>query len=219
MYKVLSILLYCFVAVLFAQDQTSYKNALGWESGLSYRRYISNSIWVGVNVAGNYDNTLINDTNFEQLSRSPNDSIVSINRAAGKDTDKTYSGTIKIELGKEIFRYKKLGIDAYVGAGYTLTDDKVYRGENGPYFNETKGHAFLGIIGFEPKIFLWDRLSLGTQLGLQYTYTTSKLTYNDQNDYGTELYIRMQNSSISENDFSLFGSISLSSTLVVRYYF
>ena len=40
---------------------------------------------------------------------------------------KTYSGTVKIELGKEIFRYKKLDIGAYIAAGYTLTDSRTMK--------------------------------------------------------------------------------------------
>ena len=134
-----------------------------------------------------------------------------------------YSGTIKIELGKEIFKYKKLDIGAYIAAGYTLTYSRTYESRNGeedgPYLDETKGHSILGIIGFEPKIFLWDRVSVGTQLGFQYTYTTSKLTYNNQYNDVTDHNIDTQNRSTFENNFRLFGNISLSSVLVIHYYF
>ena len=217
--------MFCFTAVLFAQDQAAFKNAVGWESGLSYRRYINNSVWVGVNVTGSYDNTLTNDTSFDQGFKISNDSLTYQNINASKDTTKTYSGTVKIEIGKAIFRYKKLNIDAYIAAGYTLTDSRIHdnqnnENENGPYLNETKGHSILGIIGFEPKIFLWERVSIGTQLGFQYTYSTSKYTYDNQGvEESSYSYVGTENRSTFENNFKLFGNISLSSVLVIHYYF
>ena len=134
-----------------------------------------------------------------------------------------YSGTIKIELGKEIFKYKKLDIGADIAAGYTLTYSRTYESRNGegdgPYLDETKGHSILGIIGLEPKEIAMDRVSVGTQLGFQYTYTTSKLTYNNQYNDVTDHNIDTQNRSTFENNFKLFGNISLSSVLVIHYYF
>jgi len=221
MHKFLSILLFCFVAVLFAQDHAEYKNALGWESGLSYRRYINNTVWVGINLTGSYTNNVTNDTSFDQDKKISNDSITYQYINADKDTTKTYSGTVKIELGKEIFKYKKLDISIYLGAGYTLTDSRTYQFNSGSYLNETKGHSILGIIGLEPKIFLWDKISIGTQLGIQYTYSTSNYTYDNQNYEGNTAYtdVGMENRTTNINNFQLFGNISLSSVLVVHYYF
>ena len=218
MNKILSISLFCCVSVLFAQEKTNFKNAIGWESGLSYRRYIKNDIWVGINLSGSYDNTLSSDTQFNSTTFITNDST-SKTTSIGKDTNKVFSGTIKIELGKEIFSYKKLEIDAFVAAGFTLTDNKSYSGVSSSYFNETKGHSILGIIAFEPKVFLWEKISIGTQIGIQYSYTDSKFTYDDQYNNSTNSSIRLENRSTLESNFKLFGNISLSSILVMHYYF
>lgn len=219
MHKVPSILLFCFISVLFAQDQPVFKNAVGWESGVSYRRYVNNSVWVGINATGSYDNATANDTQFSVATFPANDSTASrLNR--GKNTDRMYSGTIKIELGKEIFTYKKLDIDAFVAAGYTHSENKTFNGVNESYFSEATGNAFLAIIAVEPKIFLWDRISIGTQLGLGYTYTNSK--YNSNNNYTDLPYetgSTTDNRSTVDNNFRLFGNISLSSLLVIHYYF
>ena len=71
-----------------------------------------------------------------------------------------------------------------------LTDNRVYENRSDPYSNlysnDLFGQSILGVIGLEPKIFLWDRISIGTQFGFQYTYTYSKYKYNYQyNDLTT----------------------------------
>ena len=175
---------------------------------------------MGVNFNGSYSNNETNDTSFDQTKQISNDSITYQNINSNKDTTKTYSGTVKIELGKEIFKFKKLDIDAYLGAGYTLTNSRTYQFFSGSYLNETKGHSILGIIGLEPKIFLWDKISIGTQLGIQYTYSTSNLTYDDNSGANTGYaYVNTENRTTNTNNFGLFGNISLSSILVIHYYF
>jgi hypothetical protein len=217
MYKFPSILLLCFVAVLLAQDQASYKNAFGWESGLSYRRYISHTMWVGVNVTGSYNNTLTNDTEFNSTKYYYNDSTFSTN-SIGKDTNKSYSGTIKIEFGKVIFKYKLFDINAFIAGGYTIADSKSNSNVNQSYVDETLNHSILGIIALVPEIILWNKIGIGTQIGLQYAHTYSKYNYHNQyNDNLNDNYINTGNKSSEENTVTLLGNVT--SNITVHYYF
>jgi hypothetical protein len=86
--------------------------------------------------------------------------------------------------------------------------------------NETIGNSFLAIVALEPKVFLWHRISIGTQVGLQYTYTNSRYNYSDQfDDLPYETSIRTESKSSFDNNIRLFGNVSLSSTLVIHFYF
>jgi hypothetical protein len=125
---------------------------------------------------------------------------------------------VKIEFGREIFRYKRLGIDAYVAAGYTYGDLKNFDGPE-PYLYDVPSQSVLGILGLEPKFYLFDRISLGTQLGLQYTYTYSKTTNNNTYNYGSSVEVQRNPSTAFTNNFKLFGSIALSAALVAFWYF
>jgi|SRR5271157_5422651 hypothetical protein len=217
MQKFYLILLFCFVSVLFAQDQASFQNALGWESGLSYRRYLTKKTWLGINLTGSYNNELTKASDFDSTKTFSNDST-SKSSTSYNDTSISYSGTVKIEFGREIFTYKRLAIDAYIAAGYTYSDMKTFNGSE-PYFNDEPSQSVLGIIGLEPKVFIFDRISLGTQLGLQYTYTYSKDTYNSTLSNSSWVDVERRTTSYFTSYLRLFGSISLSTALVVFWYF
>jgi hypothetical protein len=223
MHRFYSVLLFCFIPVLFAQDQDSFKNSLGWESGLSYRRYVTRNSWIGVNLTGSYNNMLTKGTQFDSNVTVANDSI-SKHTTDYTDTNVSYSGTIKIEFGKEIFRYKKLNIDAFVAGGYTLSGNKYYRGgidtySLDTYSNEEPSQSVLAIIGLEPKLFIWDRISFGTQFGFIYTYTYLKRNSNYSNNYSTSINTSRDNGSSFTNNLKLFGNVSLSSSLIMHFYF
>jgi hypothetical protein len=107
----------------------------------------------------------------------------------------------------------------YIAAGYTYADTKYFSGRDELYLNDVPSQSVLGIVGVEPKFFIFDWLSLGTQLGLQYTYTYSKTTFNVTENSGSSVNVINEPSTAFTNNFKLFGSIALSSALVAFVYF
>jgi hypothetical protein len=218
MHKVLSIVLLCLVAQVFAQKQTTFKNAIGWDKGISYRRYIANDFWAGVNVSGTYSRASSNDSTFDSSKTS--DTTFYTYKMSNKDSSTDYSGTIKLELGKELFAFKKVSVDAFVALGYTYGKNYLARSQSQLYKNERTNNSFLGVIAVEPKIFIWDRISIGTQFGMQFTYTNSTYTYYNYSDYNPpSIRINSESSTSHEQNVKLYGNISLSSLLIVHYYF
>jgi hypothetical protein len=208
-----------FVSVLFAEEP-NYKNSLGWKSGLFYRRNITEHYWVGLNIGGKYNASKGSSSSTDQ--RVYPDSTTSRSAHYG-DTSLNYSGTIKIEFGREVCAYKKLHIDLLVSGGYERIK---YRSVNSrynidPYINDNPSHSILAIIAAEPKIRLWERLSLGTQMGVEYSYTFNKYNSSDgyQDDYNhiTQTYVR--ESSSTSHSIELFGNFSLTSSLFLQFLF
>lgn len=212
------LLLLCSASIVFAQDQPAFKDAFGWESGLSYRRYVGHHFWIGVNVSGTYTKSLTEQNGNDATRFVANDSTASSPDNL-QDTNTTYSGTVKLEVGKELFRYKKLNIDLLLAGGYRYSDSRTSTTNNGTYYNDQPGNSALGILALEPKVFLWQRISIGTQFGLQYTYTLSKINYH--NVYSSPDYVEVwsHTGSVSSSTLQFFGNISLSSILIVHFYF
>jgi hypothetical protein len=221
-----AVLLLCLVSVSFAQDSVGFFNSIGWESGLSYRRYVRKDMWLGVNLSGSYSRSTSRETQLDSTSITDTLQVGSI---GGVDTAVTYSGAIKIEFGKQLFRFKRLNIDLLLALGYSASDSKSDRPNevstnpklsgNYGYLNDQMRQSFLAIVGLEPKIFLWDRISVGTQFGLQYTYSYTTDKYNNGNSTSTNVEGHYDNTSTLAHALAVFGNVSLTSGLIVHFYF
>jgi hypothetical protein len=227
--KFLLIMLISFVVALFAEEP-QYKNSLGWKSGLFYRRSLSEHYWMGLHIGGTYHNNSGSSTRSSQ-SVSSDTAIFSTSQAY--DSSVNYSGTIRIEAGREVWKYKKAGVDVFVAGGYRLSKNRsVQSGATGNYhFNDGQNpsHSFLGIIAAEPKLWPWSRLAVGTQLGVQYTYELYKSNSTDAGSYrnvtlgsgstSNTAYSNVNESSRTSHSIELFGDVSLYSALSVQFFF
>jgi hypothetical protein len=223
MRKVLFIGVFGFCTLLFAQDQDTRRNAIGWEgangeSGITYRRYLNDKLWIGVTLGGSIYDTRGKDTLSTTYVFTSPDSTAS-NTIYSDDTSKTYSGTIKVAIGREIMRIHNVSVDAFFSGGYTYVTGKDLRtGTNGSNYNNPS-NTLTGIIGLEPKVWIWNRINVGTQLGLQYDYQWYHYNrfYTYQNS--TSSYSQTDNQRSTENNLRVFGSISLSMGLNVYFLF
>jgi hypothetical protein len=219
MSKIYFIILIGFVSLLLAEDH-QYKNSLGWKSGLFYRRSITEHYWMGINVGGTYN---ANQESSNGTNQSINSDTSYFTTYQNYDTSVNYSGTIRIEIGREVFVYKKVGIEAFIAGGYKRSKYRTVNFTNAynPRINNEPSHSVIGIIAAEPKVWLWNRLALGTQLGVQYTYTFYKSNHTYRYTSINSTYSTAEESSTSRTSHSieLFGNVSLNSSLLLQYYF
>jgi hypothetical protein len=220
MHRLFPIILTGLFFITFAQEQQKvFDNALGWEKGICYRRYLGEKNWLGVSVTGSMDVNSRNDTSVTVTHYLSPDSLSSTTEYPS-DTSRYYSGTVGITFGREVLRVKAVSLSPFLCASYTYANGKT-TGSNA-YFNtyNRPTHTIGGKIGLEPQVrFLDNRISLGTQFGVQYAHTFGK---------ETESYNYSSANSTSSNTFkgsngrqgvSLFGGLSLDMALVGFVYF
>jgi hypothetical protein len=199
---------------LFAQNK--YNNLLGWDSGPSYRRYLTQNLWVGTNIRGNIQNNTHNNT--ENVIRHVNaiDSTY-IENTLKVDSTKRYIATIKLLMGKSLFKLNNINVDLFGAGSYSYQKDE-YGNSNayGEGINSDKyiSHTIAGSVGFEPQVMILERIVIGTQFGVTYSYmfgpNSSEYTYSNS----SEIYSRTQNGKSNLQTIETFGNLSLSMSLV-----
>jgi len=205
MHKIMSICLFGICTLLFAQDNNTRQNALGWESGIAYRRYLNDKLWIGLTLGGT-----VNDSRGRDVMPS-----TSVN-----DTDLLYSGTIKAAVGRELMRIHAVGLDAFLSGGYTYSTAKTIR-----YGTKHKrpSYTVTGAVGLEPKIRIGNRIIIGTQFGVQYQYQWYSYSYTSSNTYQnssqTYSYSQSRGNYRAQQNVNLFGGFSLRSGLNVYFLF
>jgi hypothetical protein len=208
------VFVFCFTGLLFAQDHLSSRNGIGWDNGISYRRYLRDDLWLGVTMSGNLNKLKRNDTTLSSTHYIANDSTDS-HYSYNFDTMTYYSGTIKFELGKRIVHYNIVELNTNIFVSYSYRNSKGYRGGTNPYTNSNPQHTVSGGIGFEPMIWITKALSIGTDFGIQFDYTFAK---NNSNDlyYNNSRDINKYSSSgtYSSRQIKSFGDFSLSTGLI-----
>ncbi len=219
MHRISFFALFGLFSLLFAQDQpTSLRNAIGWESGISYRRYVSPKSWLSATVNGNIQDNTGSDTTYRVSHWIQPDSIVT-EEMIGSDSTRYYSGTFKVSAGRELVRVKAVGLDLFFSGAYTYSNRR--RRDSGANSSHVSApaHAIAGSIGLDPKVWVLERISIGSQLGLMYTYSFSRSsdTQGYTNDYSSDEYTR--DAYVSSHTVRLFGGFSLDMGLNVFFYF
>jgi hypothetical protein len=208
------VLVFCFTGLLFAQDHLSSRNGIGWDNGISYRRYLRDDLWLGVTMSGDVNKTKQNDTTFASTHFSTNDSTYSFN-TYNSDTSSDYSGTVKIELGKKIFHFNIIELNAMVFASYTYRKSKTINGGTSTYTYNNPRNIISGGIGFEPMVWITKSLSIGTDFGLQFYYTFGKNRSDNTYSYNTpETHRNSSSGTLSSYQIKSFGDFSLSTGLI-----
>jgi len=216
-----SIFNFIIVSLLFAQAQNYNKNAIGWDSGLSYRYYLNSKLWLSATLSGDIKNTKQYDTINQSATYRPNDSIGK-STSLSLDSTYNYTGSIKLEIGKEIYKISIIGIDVFGFGSYSYQNNRTVNIGNGystlnpRYTLSNPKNTISGGIGIEPKIWILNKFSLGTTVGAQYNYVfgtdyTNNIT--DINNYNNT------NGVYSSQEIKTFGSISLTMALMVYFYF
>jgi hypothetical protein len=218
MRKMFSIVMFGMCTLLFAQDQNARRNVIGWESGLTYRRYLTDKLWVGVTLGGNINDTRGKDTSISTYVYTSPDSTVT-RTTYTDDTSRTYKGTIKATIGRELLRFQSIGLDAFFSGGYTyVTSKSVKAGTNGSNYKNPSQMLF-GTLGLEPKVWIWSRVSVATQFGLQYEYQWYRYNNSYAYDNPSSSYSNNEAQSSTEQNVHLFGCFSLSMGLNVYFLF
>jgi hypothetical protein len=210
------------IGIILAQDQFQFSNAVGWNAGLSYRRYVGKACWIGARVNYDLQSQIQQDTTnsvYHSISADgKSDSIVN-NTTISKDSTNYYTGTVTIEFGKELFRHKMISVDAVISEGYSYSNTRQNRGGSNSYFSSDPRHSFITSLGLEPKAWIFKRFSLGTDFGVQYIYKFGKDLSSDSYGSTTQTDFRATQGKFSSNEFKTFGNISLSMTLNAYFYF
>jgi hypothetical protein len=213
-------LILCLPGILFAQDNLPLRNGIGWDNGVSYRRHLNGKLWLGFALSGDVRSTLQNDTSFYSTHYLAPDSTA--NRAEYSiDSSYYYSGTLKIELGEEVFRYNIVGLNALILASYTYQNTNKYSfGGTTPRSNSAPRNILLAGIGVEPVVWITKSLSIGTDFGVQFTYTfgkeNTKYVYNSNGAYSENNSTR---GTYLSPELKTFGNISLTSGLNAFFWF
>jgi hypothetical protein len=205
--------LFCFTGLLFAQDHLSSRNGLGWDNGISYRRYLRDDLWLGFAISGDVRSEKQNDTTIATTHYLANDSTYSL-YSYDPDTTSYYSGTIKIELGKRIFHYNVIELNTDIFGSYTYQNSKSCRSGTSPYYNSSPRNIISGGIGLEPMVWIAKSLSIGMDFGIQYSYTFGKDKSDLARYYTNESYRNSSSGTFSSHEIRSFGSFSLSTGLI-----
>jgi hypothetical protein len=203
-------------ASMFAQDSLQYRNAIGWNSGLSYRRYLPHNWWIGAMVGFNVTSGTRQDTS--RYTDWYSDTSITNSRIYN-DTTRYYSGKIKLEIGKEIFRIKMLAWDAFLSQAYSYSNSRSNNGGSGTGAESNPTHTLTTSLGLEPKVFLFNRFSLGTDFGIQFSHSFGSEKGSAADSSPSSLSIRESSGKNTGNNFSVFGTISLSMALAIYFYF
>jgi hypothetical protein len=206
------------IGTLAAQDQYHYRNAAGWNSGLSFRRYLGGAWWIGGIVSGDATNTIQQDTTrYTNHYYSPDSTANS--STINKTKTNFYSGMVSLGCGREFFRYKIISLDAVISEGYSYSNSRTITEGSNDRTRSYPRNALITSVGIEPKAWIFNRFSLGTDFGIRYTFTFG--TDNTSTSFGTtidEYYRKLQGTYLS-NEFATFGAISLSMALNAYFYF
>jgi hypothetical protein len=206
------VLLFCLTGLLFAQDHLSSRNGIGWDNGISYRRYLSNDLWLGFAISGDIRSENRNDTTLVTTYYITGDSTYS-RYTYNPDTASYYSGTIKIEIGKRIFHYNGIELNTDIFVSYTYQNSKSYRGGTAPYTYSNPRNILTGGIGFEPMVWIGKSFSIGTDFGIQYSFTYGKDHSDDRYNATTYTTRNATSGTYLNHEITSFGNFSLSTGL------
>jgi hypothetical protein len=203
---------------IFAQDSLQHRNAIGWNSGLSYRRYLPHNWWIGAMVGFDVQTGTQQDTSRYTYRYSSPDTIIYENRIFN-DRTRYYSGKIKLEVGKELIRIKMIAWDAFLSQAYSYRNARQSSGGSDSGTRSNPTHTLTTSLGLEPKVFLFNRFSIGTDFGIQYRYTFGSDKQSSYNGDGSHLFTQESTGKNTDGAFTVFGTISLSMALAVYFYF
>ena len=218
MHKMFSIVMFGMCALLFAQDQNARRNVIGWESGLTYRRYLTDKLWVGVTLGGNINDTRGKDTVINISNYTSPDTTIA-RTTYTDDTSRTYKGTIKATVGREFLRFQSVGLDAFFSGGYTYVTSKSIKAGTNVSNYKNPSQTLFGALGLEPKVWIWNRVSVATQFGLQYEYQWYRYSNSYAYQNPSDSYSNSEEESSAGQNLYLFGGFSLSMGLNVYFLF
>jgi hypothetical protein len=202
------IILCCCTSLLFADTHLARPNGLGWDSGLSYRRYVSDTWWMSATVSGSATTSKTRDTTVTQSSSLDS---TATNTVVRYDSTISYSGTLKLELGKEAFRYKFFALNAFASGSYTYADYKMEVSGSPESGRAEPRNTLTAAIGLEPTFWITNVFSVGTDFGIQYSYTFGKDYSSSDNSTTRGVY--------TSQSFRVFGNVSLTAGLNAFFYF
>jgi hypothetical protein len=175
----------------FAKEEKShsYKNALGWDGGLTYRRYFNDGLYLSSSINGSFNKREGYDTSSNTRSSENPANELYMSRSSDGLSYSSF-GKITTRLSKELFMQGPIAVSSFISGSFsykrstsnnTSSMAGVQQGLD-IYNNDEYG---LGMsIGFEPNFWLYKRFHLGMLFGLQYnfTYTArgSKKTFNGE---------------------------------------
>ncbi len=204
---------FCLASILFADDNPTFNNGVGWDNGLSYRRYVIPGLWASSIVSGSARKSASVDTTVETRYYTQDSAETTIETE--HDSSAIYSGTIRIELGKEMVRRKLLGLNAIAFGAYTYQKDRS-KHEGTSTGNRTNSRNILSAgMGLEPVVWISNALSIGTDFGFQYLYTFGHDTQSSSDIYRTHSL----ESPIESHEFESFGRVSLTAGLNAFFWF
>jgi hypothetical protein len=207
------VLLFYFTGFLFAQDHLSPRNGIGWNNGISYRRYLSDNLWLGFVISGDASSTKQKDTtvstSYDMLLDSTSGSYT-----YNSDTTFYYSGAIKMEIGKRIFHCNPIELNTILFISYTYQNSKRLDGGTSSRNTSRPRNTVSGGIGLEPMVYITKSLSIGTDFGIQYYYTFGKDNSSYTNDNAMSTYRSSTSGDYSKQEIKSFGSFSLSTGLI-----
>jgi hypothetical protein len=215
---ILSVLVVGCCSILVAQEATSPKNAIGWESGISYRRQVTSKIWIGLTLDGTMNLAKSFDTTYNIQQINNPDTILS-QTTYQSDTTTSYSLGTKLSIGREIIKINKFQTDAFISGKYTYFFQKSWRNGNGGAYNSSPRHIFSGLAGVEPKIRILERVELGSKIGIQYDYSMGTQYSNSGYAYSGSSSISKLRRKSDYQSIYLFGNTSLTSSLNLFIWF
>ena len=168
--RCLAILLFCSATLTAAADEQlkNFRNALGWDNGIAYRRYMKNGFFIGVSLQGStsksYDQADV--VSYE----SGEDDV--INHTKVNRSGVSYTTLANFQMGKKIIQHRWMAIRflLYPEYEYRWYDSWGTAVQNRWQWIFSAG----GFIGFEPSFTVLQRFTFGTRFGLKGTYSWSK---------------------------------------------
>jgi hypothetical protein len=209
MKKSLFILALAFASACANDSSRVYKNMLGWDDGIAYRRCFSKDIFAGISFMGG-----INKNDRYQYGHSvyyrPDTQIVS--SSTNVDTSIYYNARMTLLLGKTIIKEKWLYVNFFIFPYFTnYWSHGIARSQSS---SRSWDYEIGSSLGFEPSFTLFKRFVFGSKFGVECSYQR-----NGNNSTGNSSYSSYDDKSDSHSyRFSIFGTNFSTNLSLFGYY-
>jgi hypothetical protein len=168
----------CFVFILIAlalppaaknEPSTDYRNALGWDDGIAYRKNLRGGFYLGVSAMGSTTRST-RQNSLVPFETSDDDDTTPYKNSRSS----TARHTIRLRFltGKRIIRHEWMNVRFFINPEYSYqwTDSWGYSSENRGYWDFYAG----GTAGFEPSFTVLNRFTFGSRFGIRGIYRWAK---------------------------------------------
>jgi len=206
------------VTVTATENTTLYKNGLGWDNGLSYRRRLSENYTLTVRLSGDASYEISNGDVIRKDVNVPENTTENSTKVIA-DSSLQYSVGVTLGLSKKLIRERIFSLDGFLRGGYehNWRDRKSKEGDRN---NMWTGYTVHSIIGFEPAVWVMNRMSISTRFGLQYEYQYNLLNDNHKYKSGSGVHWTSSEVDRKSHKVRLVGlPFSLFMVFGVHFYF